>query len=537
MAENVGLTYEQVAEVYNRVGTVAGTAKELGISRGTVYHHLDKSGNRAKPLYGGRTRELTAEKRDLPKPGKVARYILTSAQNNTKVFKPFWENLVAFAKYHGAELMVSRYTYNKNAYGKLAVKPGTEEHQSDLWYDPVIEDYICDDRVNLTDNLVFCGEMNILPTAVKPLSGLEVYTGRASGIFPHAKIQMTSVASGKYEATKFNWTTGTVTQRNYIQKKEGLKAEFHHVYGAILAEVDDKGRWYVRQLNADKTGRFYDLDICVENGKVTKGHTVEAINWGDIHVAYCDPIVRELAWGKGGMLDTLKPKYQFMHDVLDTRAQNRFHYMKNLWHDRFREHVKGFNNVEQECKDAAEFLLQASRDWCRTIVVDSNHHNFLHVWLNNEDFRRDPENAVFFLECQLFMYKSIQANPNSYPNIMRFVCERAIGQQKNITYLDEDESFIICKDSGGGIECGMHGHHGPNGARGTCENLARMGRRANIGHGHSATIVDGVYMAGLSGLLDQGYNKGPSSWSHTHIVTYKNGKRAMVTMWQGKWRA
>ena len=38
------------------------------------------------------------------------------------------------------------------------------------------------------------------------------------------------------EATKFNYSTGTVTQRNYIAKKEGLKAEFHHQYGALIVD-------------------------------------------------------------------------------------------------------------------------------------------------------------------------------------------------------------------------------------------------------------------------------------------------------------
>lgn len=34
-----------------------------------------------------------------------------------------------------------------------------------------------------------------------------------------------------------------------------------------------------------------------------------------------------------------------------------------------------------------------------------------------------------------------------------------------------------------------------------------------------------------------GYNKGPSSWSHSHVVTYPNGKRAVVTMRGTRWRA
>jgi hypothetical protein len=104
-------------------------------------------------------------------------------------------------------------------------------------------------------------------------------------------------------------------------------------------------------------------------------------------------------------------------------------------------------------------------------------------------------------------------------------------------FLAEDESFVICRDQHGGIECGMHGHNGPNGARGSRTNLAKMGRKSNIGHSHSAGITDGCYQAGVSADLDLGYNVGPSSWSHSHVVTYPSGKRAVVTLWNGRWKA
>ena len=54
---------------------------------------------------------------------------------------------------------------------------------------------------------------------------------------------------------------------------------------------------------------------------------------------------------------------------------------------------------------------------------------------------------------------------------------------------------------------------------------------------HTAGIIDGVYTAGVSGKLDMEYNKGPSSWSHSHVVTYPNGKRAIITVKNGKWKA
>ena len=106
--------------------------------------------------------------------------------------------------------------------------------------------------------------------------------------------------------------------------------------------------------------------------------------------------------------------------------------------------------------------------------------------------------------------------------------------KKDIRFLADDESFKIC---GGKIENAMHGHLGPNGRFGTPENLSKMGRKANTAHTHVAGIFNGLYVAGTSSKLKWSYNHGPSAWTHSHIVTYPNGKRSIITIYANKWRA
>lgn len=520
-------------------GNLSDAARQLGVARQTIQHHVRLLGG-LKALSAGRVKSPSAGTRPVPSRG-TRRYILTCAQNNTPVNRVVWENLLALSKYHKAELLCASFTYNQNAYGKLAVKAGTYKGRtSELWYDEAVRPYLepSDRNIELAPGLMWCGRMNTLPTAAQPLSGFETYTGRASGILPHAKLAMQSVAMMKDEGAKFNYTTGTVTQLNYIQKRAGIKAEFHHTYGALIVEVDAQGRWFVRQLNADKRGRIYDLDLLVEDGKVTRGNSVEAINWGDAHVIQMDPRVRALGWGKGGMLDTLRPRHQFMHDLVDFRARN--HHEIGNPHLIFRRYVEGEDSVQWEMEEAAKFLHEAEREWCKTVVVDSNHDNALTRWLRDADFRRDPVNAEFYLRCQLRKYESIRKRERGF-HMIEYVLRDMLSCPKTVRFLREDESYIICgrtnEGGAGGIECGMHGHLGPDGRRGTPQNLSRMGRRANTGHTHSAGIIDGLYTAGTCSLMDVGYNKGPSSWSHTMIVTYPNGKRALVTCTAGAWRA
>ncbi len=521
-----------IAETFLRIGTIQGTAKELGIARQTIQHAIKRLGLKP-PVASGSKGALQHAEFEPPKKG-VARYILTSAQNNTKVHPQVWKNLMALAKHYKADVLVSRFVYNKHSMAGKANKPGyvadgaTDEY-GDLWYDPKITPYLSDERIEIAPNLMWCGEMNIIPTAARPLSGLESYTGRRSGIFPHVKIAMESVASGKFEDTKFNYTTGTVTQLNYIHRKAGLKAEFHHCYGALLVEVDSKGHWWVRQLNADDRGVIYDLNIRAAAGKVTKGHSVEAINWGDIHEAEIDPIVKKVCFAKGGMLDKLKPKHQFMHDLFSMLRRNH-HDAKNA-HRMFEIHAKGLDKVEEEVRDSATFLAETSRPWCKTVVVDSNHDNALEKWLREADYKKDPPNAVFFLQCQLRKYESLARHDEDYHLLEDVLTDYA--EIDHVEFLRPDESYLIA----GGIECGMHGHLGINGSRGTPQGFTKMGRKANTGHTHSAGIRDGVFTSGHCSVKDMGYNVGPGSWSQSHIVTYASGKRAIITQYAGKWCA
>ena len=531
---------EQVVEAYERLGgNVSAAARELGLARSTVYHHLAAAGIQIdKPIAEGRINERDIDKMPLPKKGQIARYILTSAQNNTKVNAKVWESLVVLANHYEALIFVGTFTYNMNRYGQLSVKRGTQkEKQSELWYDPNVVVHLYDNRVELAPGLHWCGEMNILPTAIDPLCGFETYTGTASGIFPHAKFAMRSVPSGsKYESAKMNYTTGCVTQRNYVAKKSGLRAEHHHGYGGLVVEVDHYGNWWVRQLNATDDGEIHDLTIMVKDGKVVENERVEAISWGDVHVARLDPLVNAAAWDEGGMLDALKPKYQFIHDIMLGIVTN--HWESQNPHERFRRYCKGgqWSSLSAEIRGAADFLKRIKRNWCETIVVDSNHDRpWIERWLRETDGRNDPRNVVLWLKLQLALYEEIQKCPDHRDfNILAYALKMEGLPDKHAEFLKRDASFPITKAK---IECGMHGHLGPNGARGNASNLRRLGRKANIGHTHDAGIWDGLYVAGISCTKDLGYNEGPSSWSHSHIVTYTNGKRAIVTMRDNRWRA
>lgn len=516
---------QEVVDAYRRNGgNVRATARELGRAPKTIREHLQKAGVR-KPVAGGAVDYEEPEVRKPRRGGRV--FLLTCAQNNTHVHEEFWKNLLALRDHRSAELHVAKVVYNHHAY--------LREGDGEIWYDPKIAPFVSDRNVELAPELVWNGEVNILPTAVNPLSGLDVFNGPKSGIFPHTKRAMASVAMPKHHGAKFNYTTGTVTQRNYVPRKAGQKASFHHVYGALIVEVDSKGRWWVRQIEATEDGSFQDLDVVVSQGRVLEGRSVAACVWGDIHVASLNEGVRRAVWRSGGILDQLQPDVQVFHDLLDFRARN--HHDRGNPHLSFRKHLEGTDDVAEEVRRTADFLGEAHREGVQSVVIPSNHDDALTRWLREADYREDPKNALFFLRAQARLYEAIAGEDEDF-HVLRWAMTEGVKPglwydwQEETHFLHVDESYVLHN-----VELGNHGHLGANGSRGSPRQFARTGRRSITGHTHSAGIIEGCTTVGTFTDLDLCYTKGPSSWSHSFSVLYENGKTAIVTLRDEKlWR-
>ncbi len=526
---------DTLRELYKHYGNARLVALHVSdtlgikISERTVRHRLAKDKTtksdkpkekEEKPIAGGNVHAPDKERPRLE--GK--RFVFTAAQNNTYIHEDFFTSLLNFCSHRGAKLYVSQFSYNKSGF------QNNIKESDDLWYDPRIADYVLNTGVKVADGLVFNGELDVLPTAVDPLSGFENYNQSSSGIIPHTKVQMKSLPRMKTEFPRFLYTTGAVTLRNYIQRKAGQKAEFHHVFGAIYVEIDDAGDWFVRQLIASEDGTFYDMTEKFTPKGVEEGHSVSTITWGDIHQEKLDPEVYEGSWGDNSILTTLNPDVQFVHDLTDFTARNHHNIRDPFFLAQM--HHRHTGNVSADLVRSAQFLGHISRFGTKTVVVESNHDQALERWLREADIKTDPENAEYYHYASALIHQQIRLGNKRFSVYEHTLRKSGFIPDDRVLFLREDDSYVV-----EGVEHGMHGHRGPNGARGNPKGFRYVGRRVNIGHMHSAGIFDGVYVAGVSGRMDMDYNKGPSSWSHSHIVTYRSGKRTIITMKNGKWRA
>ena len=466
---------------------------------------------------------------DTPKKKRKIRdgnkFVITSAQNNTHLHEGFLSSLEVYCEEEGAELLVSPFYYNKTGY--QGGKGGCH------WFDSRIKPYLVNESVQLAEDLIFCGELNILPTAVNPLSGLQNYTGDSSGIVPHAKMELQPLPSPKYDRARSLYTTGTCTQRNYKQQKAGQKAEWDHIFGALVVEIDSDGDWFVRQLHCEsQTGNFYDLTkYYTPQGVCPKVHSVSAIQFGDIHRDKLRQEVADMCWNDEDSLSgVLRPEYTFVEDLHD-QARRNHHNIKDCYY-LFRQFTDKKECVREEVGLSVNLLKEIGKYSSNVLVVESNHDLALERFLKEQNYKTDPVNAIFFLELQLLNYKAMARGESL--QTFKTACELVEGGTlEGVTFLKEDEPFRLH-----GIEMSNHGHLGNNGARGGASSFIKQGIKMNVGHSHSPLIKSGLYQAGACVLVeDAGYAKGGSSWAVGHIITYPNGKRTIITCSNGKWRA
>ena len=488
-----------------------------------IWAEYKKKGNyRGIVVEGGLAGGSLEDSKVFRKKATGKRFVLTSVQNNTLLHEEFFNTLLNYCKHNDAELMVSGFYYNRNGF-----QNGQREG---AWFDDRVVPFMGNDSVELSKGLVWSAELNILPTAQQPISGFHNYNNDASFIIPHAKLCLESVPTPKMDKARLIYTTGCISLRNYKQMKAGQIADHHHSFSAL---VDEDGDWFVRQLNCEsKTGNFYDLDKYYTPNSVEEGCTIEAVNYGDLHVSGISPKAVHACWSKANpnnILDTLKPKYQFLHDTNSNDYRNH-HEIKNPLY-MFKQFSKKQESVKEELLLTTKVIAQLDRPFSQRICVDSNHDRSLQRFLIEQDFKKDPVNAVFMLEMTLAMYKAVEEGKPFHT--YEHACRSVNSNMETVRFLRMDEDFKICGD----IIMSSHGDLGSNGARPSIMSFKKLGQRITIGHQHQTSISQGVYCAGsCMATEDASYTKGASSWSISHVLTYSNGKRTVITQKGSKWR-
>lgn len=483
---------------------------------------------KAEPAAEGRKKPIRISKVatrvvDVPR-GVVTRLILTAAQDDTPVHEGFWRNLLAYAHYLEAQLAVGGFTYQVGLFEDHAVATGV--------YAVEVQPYLEFGRVQIGPDLLIVGDANILPTTANPLAGWHTINGGNHVVIPHARRALETIPRMPGRPPRYVQSTGCCTEPSYTPRASGRKALFHHTYGALLIEIDVDGEVFTREIAAEDDGSFQDLTVRVDAGRVTDGHSVAALICGDDHHAAMDPRIADSTWGidlatvgrtGDGLIDILRPAHQVRHDVLDFRRRN--HHDRGSVLKRARMLAAGTTNVEDEVHAAAAFLVATSRPWCQTHQVESNHDDALSRWLDDPKAAEDEENAYYHAELKSAWLRAIRRCDEGF-NPIRHAMSAVDGYSDVVDFVGYGRGLRIA-----GVECGLHGDIGISGSRGSPNQFRLLGDKVVSAHTHSPKIVEGVYVAGVSASLSQGYNdRGPGAWAHGHVVIYPSGKRALLLL-------
>ena len=470
--------------------------------------------------------EKNAEKVDKKLSHKVPTYVITWAQNATPVHTEFLESIKQYCKHRNALLIVIPGRYrNPTSIGESIVRESGE-----YWADEVAP-YLMNHRKELCKNLVVMGDIKTQPTATGPLNGLESITGGMSGVFGHPKVQVKAVATPQHSLPKILATTGSITLSNYSASKAGSKGDHHHIIGATVIEIEGD-TYHMRQISAEDDGGFTDLDYqYTPNGK-HKAPRAAGLTLGDLHTEFIDEDCERITFlDRNSIIKTLKPEKVVMHDWFDGYSGSHHHHKKVFIN--YAKHHSGMNNVEKEVLRTFE----RTKTWLvpdtEFIVVGSNHNEHLLTWLERGEPKYDPENALFYHKTMVKVLSGVEMGETAahVPNPLELLAREHL-EFDGMRFLTRKESLMIA-----GVENSFHGDKGINGARGTVSSFKDIGVKSNTGHGHSPAIEGGHFRAGTNSRLDLEYAEGLSSWLHTDILTYANGKRTLIHKIGGSWRA
>lgn len=440
------------------------------------------------------------------------RLIITSAQNNSEVDVKFLKSLKQAANFYKCELAIIPSHYRNVT---LWQKGDSKE------FDGLLHPYLVKGEIQF-NNVKIKSDVRIQPTSVNPLGGKQSHGGQDSIVFGHPQVAREPVATSGDSLPKLMLTTGSVTKPNYTVSDAGEKGKWHHCISAIILEKF-KDRVFIRQLACDDNGHFYDMDRRFTPSGITRGHAIDALVTGDEHVKF-NSIEKE-TYGKGGITETLKPKYIIRHDVLDGYAGSH-HHLRDPMLGFIKHHSKD-NDYRAEVEQCIDFINRTTPKGATTLIVPSNHHDHLAQFLQKASPNTDHTNAIFIAEMQLAMREAALAGDN-YDPFYLYAKERLTCK---FEFLNRNEPYYVHD-----VDVSQHGDVGTNGSRGSARGLAKTPDKLTIGHSHGARIFQGVYQVGVStGRLE--YEKGLGDHSNTHCLHYKNGKRTLIDIIDGKYCA
>jgi len=456
----------------------------------------------------------------------VKTYVITAAQACAAPNSNFLTGLEYCTEQMNAELKILPMI------GKSAAEDWVEEN----FHRRIREHRLEYDKFKINNN-VQIEQFNIRPYAIEPLTGLYRFAQRETTlIFASPKQHWRPVAHSNKKHPKFLVTTGACTQPNYVttdsksaeRRRLGDIARRDHVYGAMIIEVEDEEIFHMRPIRANSEGKFVDLGVMYD-GKETSESKLEAMVLGDYHMGWTDPQVRNTTLE---IIKEMKPERLILHDFFDGHSVSHHIEQRYIEYKLIQQADRGHQYLERELKEGTDELLLLSElmEGRKIYIAPSNHHEFLHRYLNECRFTKDPPNARFgFILAGYFAEKDYNNPVEAGYNMV--APKKKL--PKNIIFLRRDQDFKVR-----GYQLGSHGDKGPGLGYASMNSKENDWGKSITGHVHKAQIMRNTYTVGAMLPLSPYYMRGsPTDFSHSHAFLWDNGTVQLINIIDGKWRA
>jgi hypothetical protein len=440
---------------------------------------------------------------------KTKRFIITWAQNATPVHESFVSNLEAYASFINADIHVIAGRY-QNPTSVFADKKQD-------WWSTRVGKYLDANRHDIHKYVSIMSDVKIQPTAVNPMTGMEGLSGINSCVFGSPKVQMEMIPVLEGQLPKMMLTSGACTLRNYTDSKSGKKGEFHHTLGFTIVEIKDDETFFMRQVTATDEGSFTDLFYRVSQGEVERIDKIAAIVWGDLHYGKHDQTIIDKTLD---FMSVLHPEHVILHDVFDGTSIS--HHEEKDPFLQYQKELAGTNSLKNEI-DNLMAGLSDFEDY-NTIIVRSNHDDFVDRWLKNTDWRKTmtPKNSLEYMQ-----YAAAILSGEAPNGVIPWIINKTYPHFKT---LGRSDSYIVK-----GWELGQHGDVGSSGSRGSLQQFRKLNTKIVVGHYHSPGRKDGALAVGTSTLLRIGYNIGASGWLQSHVIIHEDSKAQHINFINGEY--
>lgn len=477
-------------------------------------------------------------------------HIVTSGQIGATAMDNLWKTFKQYEKERDAAIWVGCSTY-----GRLQIDEGgfIESTMDDIFNGHLV----LDTDIHLNKNVVL-DTTRIRPTLAGPLSGLDKMRDTKSHFFFHPKNDLKYIATPSDADPRFVAVTASCTIPDYStnklgqQDKTGEFAKRNHVFGGWIVEIESDELYHVRPIVADKNGCFSDCYYDKKGNYVVHRFTPNGVQkstvsgslLGDPHFAVKPDIDIGMKWGTDPaifdatieFINALNVKTVAAGDTLDGHSCGHHDESdKIMMQKKFKA---GLLDMEREfdnwCDTYRILFRETSANFIDIAANHTNEHPYRYLKEHRFLGKGHPLNAInetFGMEWCAKLVKSASTNVIELYARTNFTDE----ENSRISFTNRMKSYVIQ-----GVNFGIHGDKGANGARWSPNTGNTLGGYCMVGHSHSPSINGLVWTVGTMSYLDAHYVGYLGSWMHTHGIIFESkikdepGQPMLVNIVDGK---